>query len=57
MHVMTQAPEKGKEPYLAHGLSMANTYNEMTTGSRHVAIVIKNETAAPIIIGKGIRVF
>ena len=35
---------------------MVNTYIEMTTGSRHVAIVIKNQTAAPVIISKGINV-
>ena len=29
MYVMTQAPEKGEEPCLPHGLS----YTEMTTGS------------------------
>ena len=28
----------------------------MTTGSRHVTIVIKNQTAAPIIISKGLKV-
>ena len=56
MHVMTQAPEKGEEPCLPHSLSMANTYTEMATGSRHITIVIKNQTAALIIIGKGIKV-
>ena len=56
MYVMTQAPEKGKEPCLTHGLSMANTYTEMTMGSKQVTIVIKHETAVPIIIGKGIKV-
>ena len=56
MYVMTQAPENGKEPCLPHGLSMADTYTKMTTRSRHVAIVIKNQTAVSIIIGKGIKV-
>ena len=56
MYVMTQAPKKGKEPCLPHGLSMVNTYTEMTTGSRHVTIVIKNQTAALIIVSKGIKV-
>ena len=41
---------------MPHGLSMVNTYTEMTTGSRHVAVVIKNQTAAPIIISKGIKI-
>ena len=53
---MTQAPEKGVEPCLPHGLGVANTYTQMTTGSRHVAIVIKNQTAVLIIIGKGVKV-
>ena len=56
MYVMTQAPEKGKEPCLPHGLSMANTYIEMATGSRCIAIVIKNQTAAPVIINMGVKV-
>ena len=55
-YVMTQAPEKGKEPCLPHGLSMVNTYTEMTTGSRHITVVIKNQTAAQIIVTKGIKV-
>ena len=41
MYIMTQAPEKGKKPCLPHGLSVANTYIEMTTGSRCGAIVNK----------------
>ena len=45
MYIMTQAPEKGEEPCLLHSLSMVNTYTEMTTGSRHVTVVIKNQTA------------
>ena len=56
MYVMTKTPEKGKEPCLPHGVSVANTYTKMTTGNRHVAVVIKNQTAAPITIGKGIKV-
>ena len=56
MYVMTQAPEKGEEPCLPHGLSMVNTHTEMTTGNRCVTVMIKNQTAALIIIGNGIRV-
>ena len=56
MYVMMQTPEKGEEPCLPHGLCMANTYTEITTGSKHVAIEIKNQTAAPIMIGKGIKI-
>ena len=56
MYVMTQAPERGEEPCLPHGLSMVNTYTEMATGSRHITVVIKNQTGAPIIISKGTKV-
>ena len=56
MYMMTQAPEKGEEPCLPHGLCLVNTYTEMTTGSKHVAIVIKNKTAVPITISKGIKI-
>ena len=56
VYIMTKDPEKGEEPCLPYGLSKVNTYTEMTTGSRQVTIVIKNQTAALIIIGKGIKV-
>ena len=56
MYIMTQAPGRGKEPCLPHDLSVVNTYTEMTTGGRCVAIVIKNQLAALIVIGKGIKV-
>ena len=56
MYVMTQAPDKGEEPCLPHGLSVVNTYTEMATGSRCVAIVIKNHMAVPITISKGVKV-
>ena len=56
IYVMTQAPEKGEEPSVPHGLCMANTYTELTTGSKCVAVVIKNQVAAPIAIGKGIKI-
>ena len=56
MYLMTQAQEKGEEPCLPHGLCIANTYTEMTTGSKPVAVVIKNQMAAPITISKGIKI-
>ena len=56
MYMMTQALEKGEEPCLPHGLCMANTYTTMTTGNKHVAIVIKNQMAVLITIGKGIKI-
>ena len=37
MYGLTQAPDKGKEPCLPHGLFMVNTYTEMTTRTKHVA--------------------
>ena len=56
MYRMTQAPEKGEKPCLPHGLCVANTYTEMTTGSKHVAIVIKNQMAVLITISKGFKI-
>ena len=56
MYVMTKAPEKGEEPCLPHGFCVVNTYTKMTTGSKHVAVVIKNQMAVPIPIGKGIKI-
>ena len=35
---------------------MTNTYTEMTTGSKSVAVVIKNQTAVPVTIGKGVKI-
>ena len=55
MYIMTQAPERGEEPCLPHSLSMVNTYTKMTTGSSHVTVVIKNQTAVLIIISKGVK--
>ena len=56
MYVMMKALGKREKPCLPHGLSVVNTYTEMTTGSRHVTVVIKNQTAAPIIFGKSVKV-
>ena len=53
---MTQAPERVEEPCLPHSLNVVNTYTEMTTWSGPVTVVIKNQTAVPINIGKGIEV-
>ena len=53
---MMQTPEKGEEPCLPHGLCVANTYTKMTTGNKHVAVVIKNQMAALIMIGKCIKI-
>ena len=56
MYIITQALDMGEESCLPHGVSVANTYTEMTTGSKHVAIVIKNQTVTLITIGKGIKI-
>ena len=37
-------------------VSVVNTYTEVTTGSKCVAIVIKNQTAALITITKGVKI-
>ena len=56
MHMMMQTLEDNEGSCLPHSLSVMNTYTEMTTGSKQVAIVVKNWTAAPITIAKGIKV-
>ena len=56
IYVMTQAIGKKEEPCLPHNLSMINTNTEMTTESRHISVVIKNQTTVLIIIGKDIKV-
>ena len=56
MYIMTQTLEEGEEPCLPHGLHVANTYTKMNTGSKHVAIMIKYQTAVLITIGKDIKI-
>ena len=56
MHVMMQALKGGDGPCLPHGLSVMNTYTNVTTGSKWVAVVVKNLTASLITITKGIKV-
>ena len=55
MHVMTQSLKGGDGPHLPHGLSVVNTYTKVISGSKRVAVVVKNLTAAPITIAKGIN--
>ena len=43
-------------PCLPHCLSVMNTYTEVTTGSKWVAVVMKNLMATLITITKGIKV-
>ena len=56
MHMMAQTLEKGTGSHLPHGLSIINTYTEMATGSKRVAIMVKNVTAALITIAKGVKI-
>ena len=45
VHVMMQALKWGDGPCLPHGWSIMNTYTEMTTVSKQVAVVVKSLTA------------
>ena len=56
MHVMTQAQKGGDGPHLPHGLSVVNMYTKMISGSKQVAVVVKNLMAILITIAKGIKV-
>ena len=56
MHVMTQTLRGGNGPHLPHGLSVVNMYTKVTTGSKQVAVVVKNLMAILITIAKGIKV-
>ena len=56
MHVMMQALEEGTCSHLPHWLSVINTYTEMATGSKRVAVMVKNLTTAPITIAKGVMI-
>ena len=56
MNMMTQALKGGSGPCLPHGLHVMNTYTEMTMGSKKVTVMVKNLTAAPITITKGVKV-
>ena len=56
MHVMMQAPEEGNGSDLPHRLSIMNIYTKMATGSKQVAVMGKNLTAALISITKGAKI-
>ena len=56
MHIMTQTLERGDRHCLPHGLSILNTYTTMTTGSKQVAVIVKNLPTAPITINKGVNI-
>ena len=53
---MTQTREGDDGPCLPHDLSVMNTYNEMTAGSKWVAVVVKNLTATLITIAKCVKI-
>ena len=56
VHVMMQTLEEGDGPCLPHGLDIMNTYTKMITGSKQVAVIVKNLTAALITIAKVVAV-
>ena len=55
MHVMTQSLKGGDGPNLPHGLSVVNTYTEIISGIKRVAVVVKNLMATLITNTKGIK--
>ena len=56
MHVMTQSQKGSDGPHLPYGLSVVNTYTKVISGSKQVAVVVKNLMAIPVTIAKGIKV-
>ena len=56
MHVMTQSLKGGDGPNLPDGLSVVNTYIEVTSGSMQVAGVVKNLMVIPITNIKGVNI-
>ena len=56
MHVMTQALKGSDEPYVPHGLGVVNLYTKVISGSKWVAVVVKNLMAILINITKGVKV-
>ena len=56
IHIMTQALKGGDGPHLPQGLSEVNMYTKVISGSKQVAVVVKNLMAIPIPITKGIKV-
>ena len=56
MHIMTQPLTGGDGPHLVHGLNVVNMCTEVISGSKQVAVVVKNLTAALITVTKGNKV-
>ena len=56
MNVMTQVLKKGDGPYLPPSMSVVNTYTKVISGSKWIAVVVKNLTAILITITKSIKI-
>ena len=56
MHAMIQTLKASDGPHLPHGLSVATTYNKVTTGSKWVTVVVENLMAFLITIAKVVKV-
>ena len=56
MHVMIQSLKGGDGTNVPHSLSIVNTYTKVISGSKKVAVVVKNLMAVLITIAKGIKV-
>ena len=56
MHVRMQTLKGADGTCLPHHLGVMNTYTKMTTGSKPVAVVVKNLKSALITIIKGVKV-
>ena len=56
MHKMMQTLMGEDGPCWPHSLSVMNTYTEVTTGSKWVAVIVKNLMDIPITMAKGIKV-
>ena len=48
-------PEGGVGPYLPHSLSVVNTYTKVTTGSKWIAVIVRNLMAILITITKALK--
>ena len=56
MCVMMQTLKEDDGSCLPHGLSVMNTFTKITTGSKQVVVMVKNQTSALITITKGVKV-
>ena len=56
MHIMAQSLKGGDGPHLPHGLNVVNVYTKVISGSKWVAVVVKNLTVTLITIAKGVKV-